>query len=77
MFEKAEVQTATEILTDRSSRKIVFSDKSGETKVKADQATHNNRVKDMGTLMEEAKSRPTSSMEVNIKFQRQGKAYNE
>lgn len=29
MFEKAEVQTATEILTDRSSRKIVFSDKSG------------------------------------------------
>ena len=32
MFEKAEVQTTTEILTDRSSRKIVFSDKSGINK---------------------------------------------
>jgi len=35
VFEKAEVLTATEILTDRSSRKIVFSDKPGETKTKA------------------------------------------
>lgn len=70
IFEKAEVQTATEVLTDRSSRKIVFSDKSRENTNKVELMTQNTQQRDIVTLVEEAKSRPTSSMEVNIKFQR-------